>query len=105
MAENPVNLFRHNLIVNLFVALIRAKKIPATPLRRACVPKMPGPAYTHSRAPFRTATRTDDQDTQEHEHAHQRIDRFQAETFLASGKIARPKETGTSSPRQRLQTE
>jgi len=48
--------------------------------------KCRGPLTPIRERPSGTATRTDDQDTQEHEHAHQRIDRFQAETFLASGK-------------------
>ena len=87
MAENSVNLFRYNLIVNLFVALNPGKKNPGHSMRSGVRSKNAG-ARLH---PFESALPVqphvpDDQDAQEHEHAHQRIDRFQAETFLASGK-------------------
>jgi hypothetical protein len=87
MAENSVNLFRHNLIVNLFVFLNSGKKNPGHSMRSGVRFKNAGPRLH----PFESALPiephvSDDQDAQEHEHAHKRIDRFQAETFLPGGK-------------------
>src|SRR5579864_5705189 len=98
MLENTVNLFRHYLVFTGIQRRIRAsiprgihsKKIPAALCGRAC-PRSIRILPRSRLHPFESALPvkpdvTDDQDAQEHKHAHQSVLRSQTETFLPGGK-------------------